>query len=65
VTVIFLPHLVIAELQAEFGGWAIERGPHGTWSAGWCSPDGRSRRFIIERSPGALADALRRVRAQP
>jgi hypothetical protein len=62
--VVTLPHLVIASLSVAWPGWLISRGPAGTWQAYRCSPDGRSRRVIVERTPRELNASIRDAEAE-
>jgi hypothetical protein len=62
--VVTLPHLVVASLASAWPGWMISRGPVGTWQAYRSSPDGRSRRIIVERTPRELDAAIRRAEAE-
>lgn len=56
----------LAALAREFPAWEITSRPAGLdiCTAYWCSPDGRSRRYIAARSASALLDRLR-VIGQP
>lgn len=50
-------------LATEFPGWEIVTRPSGLniWTAYWCSPDGRSRRYIVARSDNELLQHLRTI----
>jgi hypothetical protein len=51
------------ELAREFAAWQIDFLPgslHGV-AAYWCSPDGRSRRYIVRRSNAELLARLRAI----
>jgi hypothetical protein len=62
--VITLPHLVIASLASAWPAWKISRGPACTWQAYKSSPDGRSRRVIVERTPRELDASIRHAEAE-
>jgi hypothetical protein len=48
-------------LAAEFSDWEITLRPGGldAVAAYWQTPDGRTRRYIVTRTPGELLAALR------
>lgn len=54
-------------LTREFPDWQIDVGVAGTgiWSAYWCSPDGRSRRYLVTRSRRELLTRLRAIYEPP
>jgi hypothetical protein len=63
--VVLLPEVAAAALASAWPGWVITPGPHCTWQAYKASSDGRSRRVIVERSPGELDKALRHAQSGP
>lgn len=54
-------------LAREFPDWQIAFRPGGVGicAAYWCSPDGRSRRYIVARSSGELLARLRAIGPMP
>jgi hypothetical protein len=62
--VVTMPHIEIAALGSAWPGWKISRGPAGTWQAYKSSPDGRSRRVIVEHTPRELDAAIRHAEAE-
>jgi hypothetical protein len=51
----------VVALVREFPGWEISLRPAGLAVCGayWCSGDGRSRRYIVARTPAELLAAIR------
>jgi hypothetical protein len=50
-------------LAREFPGWQIDVRPAGLdiLTAYWCSPDGRSRRYVVATSSAGLLARLRAI----
>jgi hypothetical protein len=51
------------ELAREFAAWQIDFRPSAldVVTAYWCSPDGRSRRYVVRRSSAELLVRLREI----
>jgi hypothetical protein len=58
-----MDHVTGSALADEFPGWEITLNPGGldVVAAYWQTPDGRSRRYVVARSPGELLAALRAI----
>jgi len=54
-------------LASEFPDWQINVNPGtlGIFTAYWCSPDGRSRRYIVTSSAAELLSRLRTIKHPP